>query len=102
MDVERILRTLSQHGVDYILIGGMNFLINHSGPLTYDVDVFVRDTPENLRELNFALQELACEWGAGRKTGSACPTIRAGWKRRRSIVWRVHTARSIFFARSRG
>ncbi|HLX64233.1 MAG TPA: hypothetical protein VKX17_23375 [Planctomycetota bacterium] len=73
MDVERILRTLSQHGVDYILIGGMNFLINHSGPLTYDVDVFVRDTPENLRELNFALQELACEWGRGTEDWKRVP-----------------------------
>ena len=63
MDVEQLLRTLSQQGVDYILIGGMNFLINHGGPLTYDVDVLIRDTPENRRELNFALQELRCEWG---------------------------------------
>lgn len=64
MDVEHILHTLNQHGVDYILIGGMNFLFNHAGPITYDVDVFVNDTEANRVELNFALKDLQCEWGA--------------------------------------
>ena len=63
MDVEHILHTLNQHSVEYILIGGMNFLFNHSGPITYDVDIFVNDTSANLIELNFALQDLHCEWG---------------------------------------
>ncbi len=65
MDVEHILRTLNSHGVEYILVGGMNFLLNHSGPLSYEVGLFVNDTPANRCELNFALQELRCEWGPG-------------------------------------
>lgn len=63
MDVEHILHTLNQHGVEFILIGGMNFLFNHSGPVTYDVDIFVNDTAANRIDLNFALKDLRCEWG---------------------------------------
>lgn len=63
MNVELILKTLNCHQVDCLLIGGMNFLLNHSGPHTYDVDFFVRDSAPNLSQLNSALQELTCEWG---------------------------------------
>jgi len=63
MDVEHILRTLNSHGVEYILAGGMNFLLNHTGPLSYEVGLFINDTEANRSELNFALQELGCAWG---------------------------------------
>src|SRR5205823_2541856 len=68
-----ILHTLNQNGVDYILIGGMNFLFNHSGPITYDVDIFVDDTPANRVELNYALKDLHCEWGESNDKWRAVP-----------------------------
>jgi hypothetical protein len=37
MNVDEILRTLNQEHVDYLLIGGMNFLLRHLPELTYDV-----------------------------------------------------------------
>jgi hypothetical protein len=35
MDVDHILRTFDTHGVEFLLIGGMNFLLRHEPVLTY-------------------------------------------------------------------
>lgn len=63
MNVDEILRTLHQERVDYLLIGGMNFLLRHLPELTWDVDIWVEDEPENLARLNRALELLGAEWG---------------------------------------
>ena len=63
MNVDEILRTLSQEQVDYLLIGGMNFLLRHLPELTWDVDIWVRDDAENLARLNRALSLLGAGWG---------------------------------------
>jgi hypothetical protein len=64
MNVDEILRALNDEQVDYLLIGGMNFLLRHEPELTYDVDVWVRDDATNLERVNRALRALAAEWGA--------------------------------------
>jgi hypothetical protein len=38
MNVDAMLRVLNEEQVDYLLIGGMNFLIRHLPELTFDVD----------------------------------------------------------------
>jgi hypothetical protein len=63
MNVDEILRTLNQEEVDYLLIGGMNFLLRHLPELTWDVDIWVKDDAENLTRLNSALHHLGAEWG---------------------------------------
>jgi hypothetical protein len=63
MNVDEILRTLNQEQVNYLLIGGMNFLLRHLPELTYDVDIWVKDDDENLARLNRALGQLGAEWG---------------------------------------
>ena len=37
MNVDAMLRVLNEEQVDYLLIGGMNFLIRHLPKLTFDV-----------------------------------------------------------------
>ena len=54
MDVHLILQTFNAHRVDYLLIGGMNFLLFHEPVLTFDVDLWIDDVPENLRARNSA------------------------------------------------
>jgi len=44
MNVDAILDSLNAQGVDYILIGGMNFLLRHVPELTFDVDIWVNDS----------------------------------------------------------
>lgn len=63
MNVDRILQALNDSGVDYLLIGGMNFLLRHLPELTFDVDIWVRDDAENLSRLNGSLQRLGAAWG---------------------------------------
>lgn len=63
MNVDEILKALNDEGVDYLLIGGMNFLIRHLPELTFDVDIWVRDDEENLARVNLALRRLGAEWG---------------------------------------
>src|SRR5690348_6270281 len=63
MNVDRILQALNDEEVDFILIGGMNFLLRHEPELTFDVDVWVRDDAANLERLNRALSELGAAWG---------------------------------------
>jgi hypothetical protein len=38
MNLDRILETFSAQRVDYILIGGVNFLLRHEPVTTYDID----------------------------------------------------------------
>ncbi len=63
MNVDHILRTLNESQVDYVLIGGMNFLIRHLPELTFDVDIWVQDTVENRTRLNRCLRLLGAAWG---------------------------------------
>ncbi len=63
MDVDAILTHLNEAETDYLLIGGVNFLLRHAPELTFDVDVWVRDDEANLSRLNGALQSMKAEWG---------------------------------------
>ena len=63
MNVDEILQALNGEQVDYLLIGGMNFLLRHLPELTYDVDIWVRNDAANLERLNRALRRLGAEWG---------------------------------------
>ena len=47
MNVENIFGTFNTCQVDFILIGGMNFLLRHAPILTFDVDLWIDDTAEN-------------------------------------------------------
>ncbi len=77
MNVDEILRTLSREQVDYLLIGGMNFLLRHLPELTWDVDIWVKDDAENLARLNRALEQLGAEWG---RTETEWRPVAADWR----------------------
>ncbi len=63
MDVDRILATLNDCQVDYLLIGGMNFLLRHEPVLTFDVDLWIDDQDLNRRRCEHAMVMLEAEWG---------------------------------------
>ena len=77
MNVDEILRMLEAEQVDFLLIGGMNFLLRHLPELTFDVDVWVRDEVENLARLNCALRRLGAEWG---RTEAEWAPVPADWR----------------------
>ncbi|MSU64085.1 MAG: hypothetical protein EXS31_17110 [Pedosphaera sp.] len=61
MNVDLILSTFNRHHADCILIGGMNFFIVHQPVSTFDVDLWVADTPSNLTLVHQSLSALDAE-----------------------------------------
>jgi len=58
LDTERILRTLGDHGVAYVLIGGIACLMHGATRVTVDADVVAATDRHNLRRLFEALGDL--------------------------------------------
>src|SRR3954447_20788502 len=53
-----ILKILDQHGVEFILVGGVAAILEGAPVSTFDLDVVVRPTPEDRQRLLGALDEL--------------------------------------------
>lgn len=58
LDTERILRTLHDHGVDYVLIGGIACLMHGASRVTVDADVLAAADRDNLGRVYEALRSL--------------------------------------------
>ncbi|MDR2463003.1 MAG: hypothetical protein LBD30_04395 [Verrucomicrobiales bacterium] len=84
MNIDAIFTALQRQQVDYLLVGGMNFLLRHQPVATYDVDILVRDTDENLRRLNMALRELGAAWGETESAWREVPATH-DWLKRQSV-----------------
>lgn len=84
MSVDEIFEVFNRHQVDCILIGGMNFLLNHEPELTYDVDLWIRDTDDNLQKTTHALCDLEAQWGATDSDWRATPST-IDWLKKQSI-----------------
>jgi predicted nucleotidyltransferase len=56
-DFRDFLSILSQHGVEFMLIGGYAYNLHVEARVTQDIDVWVRPTRENLERLREALRE---------------------------------------------
>ncbi len=77
--INEILRELNQQGVNHLLIGGMNFMLRHEPKLTFDVDVWIEDTPENRRRCEVALAALDAQWGRTDEQWGPVANLPAGW-----------------------
>jgi hypothetical protein len=84
MNVDAIFTTMNEWRVNCMLIGGMNFLLNHEPVLTYDVDLWIEDKPDNLARLNKALHGVGAEWGPTRKEWKPVPPT-PDWLTQQSI-----------------
>ncbi len=58
LDAQRILEELTQHEVDYVLVGGMAAQTHGSTRMTNDVDLIPAPDPRNLTRLASALRTL--------------------------------------------
>jgi hypothetical protein len=61
-DYKAILSTLSEHGVDFIVIGGVCAVLHGAPILTFDLDLVHARAPENLDRLLKALQALEAHY----------------------------------------
>jgi len=84
-NTDHILTTLNQHRLDYLLIGGVNFLLRHAPVLTYDIDVWIDDTADNRRRCEAALVELKAEWGMSDEDWGPVAAKRQGWLDQRPV-----------------
>ena len=86
MNTDRILGVFNAHGVEYILIGGMNFLLRHAPTMvTFDIDFWVEDSADNLRHCEAALAEIGAEWGANDDDWMPVGQRNPGWLHQQSI-----------------
>jgi hypothetical protein len=53
-----MLRVLTEHDVDFIVVGGVSAVLNGAPTVTFDLDVVHARTPENVARLLAALREL--------------------------------------------
>jgi hypothetical protein len=68
LDAERILRTLAEHGVEYVLIGGLAVQTHGHVRTTNDADLIPAPQPANLERLAAALRSLdACVLNPGQE-----------------------------------
>jgi predicted nucleotidyltransferase len=58
LDAERILQALAEHGVDYVLIGGLAVQTHGHVRTTNDADLIPAPDPANLKRLAAALRSL--------------------------------------------
>lgn len=58
LDAERIFRALSEHGVEYVLIGGLAVQTHGHVRMTNDADLIPAPDPPNLERLAAALRSL--------------------------------------------
>jgi len=79
MNVDTILQRMNRQQVRYLLIGGMNFLLRHRPLLTYDVDLWIEDTPSNRENCLAALILLDAEWGSSDSDWGPVRTRDANW-----------------------
>ena len=98
MNANSILETMNRQQVDYLLIGGMNFLLRHRGALTYDVDLWIDDTDENRARCEAALAELQAEWADSDEVWGPVANLRPGWLERKGVfcINSPHGALDIF------
>ena len=85
MDLDHILTVIHRHAVQYLLIGGMNFLLRHEPVITYDVDLWIEDTVENRGRCELALAELSAQWGASDDDWGPVQEKGSGWLDRQSL-----------------
>jgi hypothetical protein len=58
LDAEQILQALAEHGVEYMIVGGLAVQTHGHVRTTVDIDVYPRPTPANMARLAEALKAL--------------------------------------------
>ena len=57
-DVQKIIRTLEKHQVQYVIVGGVGSILQGADIFTRDIDVCPENNKENFERLSEALKEL--------------------------------------------
>ena len=82
---EDVFRVMNQRGVEFILIGGLNFFLRYQPVATRDIDLFVESTKENLSRCESALADLNSSWGLDDDDWGPVKDKPAGWLGNQSV-----------------
>jgi hypothetical protein len=85
MNIDTILGRLNYHGVQYLLIGGVNFLLRHRPVLTFDLDLWLEPEPANRRRCERALADLEAAWGPTEQEWRPAREWPEGWLDRQEL-----------------
>ena len=85
LNVDGMLDVLNHNRVEYLVVGGMNFLIRHEPILTYDLDVWIHDTTDNRARCITALHELGASWGESESLWQQVGLMKGDWLLRQSV-----------------
>jgi hypothetical protein len=58
----RIIELLEQHGVEYIIVGGVAAVLQGAPVTTFDIDALVKVDPANVERLAKALESLGARY----------------------------------------
>jgi hypothetical protein len=84
-DYRRVLQTMNENSVNYLLIGGLNYFLVHKPVTTQDIDLLIEDTPENRSACEQALVELDAEWGKSDDDWGPVKAKSKGWLEAQSV-----------------
>ena len=101
--IDHILQVLNDHGVEYMLIGGVNYLLRHQPIATFDVDFWIEDSDENRGRCHTALVALGASWGPNDEQWRDVKDLSANWLERQGVFCLTSRYGWIdLFARSKG
>jgi hypothetical protein len=83
--IDHILQVLNDCRVQYILIGGVNFLLHHEPVATFDVDFWIEDSDENRARCHAALVALGASWGPDDVQWRDVDDLPADWLARQGV-----------------
>lgn len=76
---------LRRHRVRHLLIGGVNYLLQHKPVLTFDVDFWVRNDSGNLARCEKALAAMGASWGTTDREWALVSKRKPGWLSGRTV-----------------
>lgn len=79
MKIDQIIEAFNRNNVEYLLIGGVNFLLRHEPYLTFDIDFWIKDDTENLKKCEKTLAEIGAEWGTNDSDWEPVAKKTPGW-----------------------
>ncbi len=80
-----MIRALNERAVSYLVLGGMHFLFRHEPVLTYDLDVWIEDTPENRARCVTALEDIDATWGESDSSWGPVTSLSGDWLTRQLV-----------------
>ena len=100
MKTDHILQVLSLNGVEYLLIGGVNFLLKHQPIATFDIDFWIEDSDANLDRCQKALVDLEASWGRTDEEWRNVSELPPGWLKWQAVFCLLSPYGSIDLFRS--